>query len=133
MAGPLSVHNAEIKTASVEIRTLTISGKQVTLAVFRQLHEEQPPNDKAIAEAWGTVNYCPTSACKRSARATELYGPWPEHRHLVWQKGTELRRTTVWRRMPSGGEWTGEVVPPGAAVSRMWPVIESLPQLFIAI
>jgi len=31
---PLSVHNAEITTARVEVKTLTISGKQVTLAVF---------------------------------------------------------------------------------------------------
>jgi hypothetical protein len=37
---PLTVHNAEIRTAAVEVNTLTISGKQVTLAVFRQLQEE---------------------------------------------------------------------------------------------
>ena len=37
---PLTTHNAEIKTATVEIRSLTVSGKQVTLAVFRQLREE---------------------------------------------------------------------------------------------
>ena len=33
--------NAVINTAAVQIKTLTVAGKQVTLAVFRQLIEEQ--------------------------------------------------------------------------------------------
>lgn len=41
MPKQLTVHNATITTAAVEVKTLTISGKQVTLAVFRQLREEQ--------------------------------------------------------------------------------------------
>lgn len=36
----LTTENAIIKTAQVEVKALTISGKQVTLAVFRQLPEE---------------------------------------------------------------------------------------------
>jgi hypothetical protein len=31
---PLTVHNAAVHTAAVSINTLTIKGKQVTLAVF---------------------------------------------------------------------------------------------------
>jgi hypothetical protein len=30
------------KTAAVEVKTLTITGKQVTLAVFRQLYDGPP-------------------------------------------------------------------------------------------
>ena len=36
----IDVQQAEIKTASVEIKSLTVSGKQLTLAVFRQLQEK---------------------------------------------------------------------------------------------
>lgn len=82
----LTVHNAEIKTAAVEIRTLTISGKQVTLAVFRQLRE-----DPLIAEdgtlngvPWGTVNYHPDKC-----------GNATEHWHMVWQRGPDLLRSRV--------------------------------------
>jgi hypothetical protein len=32
-SAPLSVRNAQITTAAVEVKTITISGKQVTLAV----------------------------------------------------------------------------------------------------
>jgi hypothetical protein len=37
MIKKLTAENPVIKTANVEVETLTISGKQVTLAVFRQL------------------------------------------------------------------------------------------------
>jgi len=83
----LTVHTASVATASVEIKTLTVSGKQVTLAVFRQLIEE-PILDALTAEItgdpWGTVNYHPDKCTDN-----------PEHLHVVWQKGTELRRATV--------------------------------------
>lgn len=50
---PMRILNAEIKTAVVEIKTLTVSSKQVTLAVFRQLMEEPLVNDD------GTLNGTP--------------------------------------------------------------------------
>lgn len=82
----LTTETAEITTAAVEIKTLTIRGKQVTLAVFRQL-EEKP----LFAETgdlngipWGRVNYHPDK-CADS----------PGHMHLVWQEGDELRRARV--------------------------------------
>lgn len=37
----ISTQQATIKTANVEIKTLAVSGKQVTLAVFRQLDKKQ--------------------------------------------------------------------------------------------
>jgi len=83
----LTVHNAEIRTATVEIRTLTVSGKQVTLAVFRQLVEarlfDEAGNLRGIP--WGTVNYHFAKRC----------GDLGVHHHVVWQRGSDLRRSTV--------------------------------------
>ncbi len=85
---PLTVHNAEIRTATVEIKTLTLTGKQVTLAVFRQLREETLVDyDGTLSGTpWGTVNYHPDKCAER-----------PAHFHVVWQKGSELRRSSVHR------------------------------------
>lgn len=82
----ITTTEAVIKTASVEVRTLTLSGKQMTLAVFRQLLPE-PLIDLETSELrgvpWGRVNYCP-SKCYQSS-----------HLHVVWQKGSELRQSTI--------------------------------------
>jgi hypothetical protein len=82
----LTVHNAQVSTATVEIKTLTISGKQVTLAVFRQLQEELLVAEDGTLNGvpWGRVNYCP-GKCADVA----------EHWHVVWQQGDELRRASV--------------------------------------
>lgn len=87
MPKQLTAQTATITTAAVEVKTLTVSGKQVTLAVFRQLIEE-PILDQLTAEItarpWGTVNYHPDK-CSDD----------PEHVHVVWQRGDELRRSAV--------------------------------------
>lgn len=120
----LTVHNAEIKTATVEIRTLTISGKQVTLAVFRQLLQESWI-DLQTAErrgpAWGVVNYHPDRQC---GRVDDLRGNVEivDHLHVVWQLGVELRRFTFHqptRRL--------------ADLRPAWDEARALPQLFIAV
>ncbi|MER6975991.1 hypothetical protein [Streptomyces carpinensis] len=93
MAGKqLSARNATITTAAVEVKALTISGKQVTLAVFRQLKEEPliAEDGTLNGEPWGIVNYHPDKC-----------GDAPEHLHVVWQNGDELRRSAV--QMPSAG------------------------------
>lgn len=87
MPSKLTVQNAEIRTASVEIKTLTVSGKQVTLAVFRQLFQKPLLTDdgRLAGEPWGIVNYHPEpKACSGIP-----------HRHVVWQDGSELRRSVV--------------------------------------
>lgn len=86
MTRPLTVHNAQITTAAVEVKTLTISGKQVTLAVFRQLQEAElvAPDATLNGVPWGLVNYHPDK-CSSG----------PPHVHVVWQQGTELRRARV--------------------------------------
>lgn len=85
MPKQLTVHNATITTAAVEVRTLTISGKQVTLAVFRQLREEPliAPDGTLNGVPWGYVNYHPDK-CEGDS-----------HLHVVWQRGDELLRASV--------------------------------------
>jgi len=77
----------------VEIKAMTVNGKQVTLAVFRQLYDE-PLYDslswKALGIPWCRVNYHP-DRCDRDPAV---------HEHVVWQKGEELRRARV--DLPSG-------------------------------
>lgn len=85
---PLTPKSAQITTAAVEIKALTVNGKQVTLAVFRQLYNE-PLYDhltwRAVGTPWCRVNYHPDK-CERDTIA---------HEHVVWQKGDELRRARV--------------------------------------
>jgi len=92
MSPRLTVHNAQVSTATVEIRTLTVSGKQVTLAVFRQLRDGPLISGDGTLSGvpWGTVNYHPDKRCSGT------------HMHVVWQLGGELRRTTV-----QPPDWTG--------------------------
>ncbi|GAA2845626.1 hypothetical protein GCM10010443_03910 [Actinoplanes cyaneus] len=86
MKPPLTVHNAAIATARVEIKTLTVSGKQVTLAVFRQLREEPLLGyDGTLAgQPWGVVNYHPDKCAAL-----------PSHWHVVWQHDADLLRSMV--------------------------------------
>lgn len=87
MTKQLTTQNATITTAAVELQTLTISGKQVTLAVFRQLREELLVADDGTLNGvpWGIVNYHPE-------KCTDSQFP---HWHVVWQHGTELRRARI--------------------------------------
>lgn len=84
----INVHDASIKTATVEIKSLTVSGRQVTMGVFRQLLNEDvidPATATLRGIPWGTVNYFP-KPCQDA-----------DHLHVVWQKGDELRRACVHR------------------------------------
>jgi hypothetical protein len=85
-ATPLTVHNAEIRTATVEIKTLTVSGKQVTLAVFRQLIQDHliDQDGGLRGTPWGVVNYHPDKC-----------GDHPYHLHVAWQNGSDLRRDRI--------------------------------------
>lgn len=79
----INIKDAQIKTAAVEIKTLTISGKQVTLSVFRQIEEENIIDEETMkfnGIPWGQVNYF----WKEEYQDYKL--------HILWQKGNELRR-----------------------------------------
>jgi hypothetical protein len=99
----LDAQNAVIKTAAVEVKTLTISGKQVTLAVFRQLPEKNilafdydrngTPDFGLLGVPWGIVNYHPDK-CEAFAK----------HAHVVWQEEETLYRCRVYVH-PVYGRW----------------------------
>ncbi len=90
----INIHDAKLKTVSVDIRAMTISDRQVTLAVFRQLFDEPLISDdgRLAGLPWGVVNYHPDGC------------GWDQnHQHIVWQKGNELRRAAV----PVKLKWEG--------------------------
>lgn len=83
----INVENAEIKTASIEIKALTVNGRQVTMSTFRQLQEEELidfDNMKLNGIPWGHVNYF------WKDNGLEGY-----HLHIIWQKGKDLKRSSV--------------------------------------
>jgi hypothetical protein len=92
----LDAEHAVIHTATVEVKTLTISGKQVTLAVFRQLPEREiidPQTGNLCGIPWGLVNYH-FKDCEAWMK--------DDHLHVVWQSGGVLYRsmTPGWRNSP---------------------------------
>jgi hypothetical protein len=89
MARVLTAQNAVINTASVQIKTLTVAGKQVTLAVFRQLIEEHIfdwATGRLRGVGWGHVRYL-------------IDRPPEAATNLVWQSGDHLRRCIVESRL----------------------------------
>jgi hypothetical protein len=82
----LTVHNAEIRTATVEVKTLTLAGKQVTQSVFKQLQDRDLIADdgRLNGQPWGRVNYHPEKCSADVA-----------HLHVVWQVGADLFRSRV--------------------------------------
>lgn len=91
----INLRDAQVSTATIEIRTLTVSNKQVTLAVFRQLIEDELINHDGNLNGvpWGTVNYHPDKC-----------GDDRPHIHVVWQNGRDLRRAMVYAEPFRGKE-----------------------------
>lgn len=149
---PMTTAQASIRTASVEIRALTVSGKRMTVAVFRQLPEvrllepwlvsqgatdEQPGGAQHIevrlgsGDLWGTVNY--HQGCD----------PRP-HLHVVLVRGGTLYQGLVFQRPERHLFWMEglgnlAVYNPGAArqlsddYDAYYARLEALPQLYIAV
>lgn len=97
MTKQLTTQNATITTVAVEVKTLTISGKQVTQSLFKQLQEEPVVayDGTLNGTPWGYVNHCP----ERKIWNRNL-GEWEpcagrDHLHVVWQNGDQLRRARV--------------------------------------
>lgn len=98
----LTVHNASVTTMTVEVKTLTIGARQVTLGIFRQL-DEGPliANDGTLnGIPWGRVNYCPDGKNCGVYTITSYGGDCQnrfdaEHMHIVWQQGVNLYRSFV--------------------------------------
>jgi hypothetical protein len=92
------VREVQVKTMSVEIRALTLNGKQMTLSVFKQLPggaflEKNYNKKKEEYEytfcpggiPWGYVRHHPDRMCR-------ILDP---HLHLVWQWEGKLYRDYV--------------------------------------
>ncbi|MGW8746514.1 hypothetical protein [Streptomyces sp. NPDC055794] len=75
-----------METATVQIRTLNVGAKSMTLSIFRQLIPEKVISTagRVHGTPWGIVNYHP-DRCDDAK----------EHLHVVWQKSDELRRAYV--------------------------------------
>lgn len=82
----INVEQCQINTASVNIESIKINNKQMTLAVFRQLIRD----DNITGPIWGQVNYHPDKCSDESGEN--------KHIHLVWQKENTLRRATKYER-----------------------------------
>lgn len=83
----ISVEQAFINTATIEIKALTVNGRQVTQALFKQLLNEPVvawDTGEFLGTVWGRVNYF-WGDCKAA-----------DHLHVVWQLGDQLRRSCVW-------------------------------------
>lgn len=96
----ITAREATIKTATVEVKALTISGRQVTLSVFRQLKAEQVIDPETLllrGACWGIVNYFWGDDAKRH----------DDPLHVVWQLGNELRRAIVPSDLYAFRYWDG--------------------------
>jgi hypothetical protein len=81
---------ATIKTAIIEIKALTVGGRQVTQALFKQLEEERLIDEDTLllkGVPWGRVNY--HAGCLPDTG---------DHCHVVWQWDDQLRRSCIARR-----------------------------------
>lgn len=85
----LTVQNASITTAAIEVKTLMIGARQVTQGIFRQLIEEPLIAEDGTLNGvpWGHVTWHPDK-CEVAAA----------HWHIVWQHGEELRRSRVYTK-----------------------------------
>lgn len=85
----ININNTQIKTASIEIKTLTIEKRQVTLSVFRQIQEESLIDYETLqllGVPWGSINYF--FGLHKDCHSDDWL-------HIVWQKGNELRREVI--------------------------------------
>jgi hypothetical protein len=89
-AGAAVIQHPAVHTLSVSVKVMKMGPKQVTLAVFRQLDQEDLIDDETVAlrgVPWGRINYCQKNKC-----------PEAIHLHIVWQMGEQIFHSLVPRR-----------------------------------
>ena len=102
---------ATIAGPTVELKTLTVSGRKLTKTLFNQLIREDICDEETATlrgAGWGHVFF--------DNSHHEL------QRIIVWQKGDELRRCSVWRKNSDDPAFPRDV-----AVAPLF----DLPQLFL--
>lgn len=83
----IDVDQAKLSKVSVDIQVVRVGGKQMTLAVFRQLVHEPLIDWKTLqlrGVPWGWVNY--HKDCR-----------FGKHLHIIWQAGNRLLRSDVYQ------------------------------------
>ncbi len=94
----VKVKDAQIKTASVEIRHVMVSNRKMTQSVFRQIPMDELVDFDADGRVvyrgtiWGQVNYWGGGPDKYYR---DRDGNRKGRTHLLWQDGDELRRSVV--------------------------------------
>ena len=133
------VRDATVKTVVVEIKTVTVSAKRFSLAVFRQLYQENifDGSGGLAGVPWGWVNYCPgRGLCwvaddDEEHRSLQLE-PTP-HGHLVWQRGDALRRLSVPDQRSGRRRWFQFRGVSDERFDELCRSLDALEQLFIAV
>jgi hypothetical protein len=90
----VSVEDVTIQTAAVEIKTMLIGKKQMTVGMFRQLPslDIMDVKDDEIelqGVVWGHVNH-------HNSECVNL-----DHLHVVWQNGHVLYQSSIYHSVPS--------------------------------
>jgi hypothetical protein len=91
----LTAENAQITTATIAVKTITVEKRQITLSIFRQVIEEDIVDREVLrlrGVGWGHCRYLIEATPDKAI-------------HLVWQKGGELRRCVVKRY---ADRWTAD-------------------------
>jgi hypothetical protein len=94
----LTTKEATVQTVQVEIQTLRVSKKQVTMGLFRQLPYERlvdPETVQLCGVPWGHVNYW-----WEGDGRNDLWMHNSHRLHVVWQLGETLRRAVVYEKPP---------------------------------
>jgi hypothetical protein len=143
----LLVEQVAVSTVTVEIKTLTLGRKQMTLSVFRQLPRRSifdPEECLLRGTPWGRVNYFWAGGCATFVDNDCRYYS-PDHLHVVWQDGPKLFRACVyedWAHNAGVRSFLDRLPADCRAEHRDcvilgWPAIyaqlEALDQLFIAV
>ncbi len=81
-----TVHNVQVRTATIAVNVLTLNERHMTLSVFRQIRLRDLINEDGTlnGQPWGFINYHADKCDKE-----------PEHLHVLWQSGDDLFRATV--------------------------------------
>ncbi|MEU5397505.1 hypothetical protein [Streptomyces tibetensis] len=111
MTDRLTPQNVTVTTATIEVKALTLGKRQITQSVFRQLVEEPLIDDNGSfrGQPWGYINHCPDKKVAHDNLTGKMIdcATGPVHRHVVWQKGDELRRSRIIAyRPPYYGVWS---------------------------
>lgn len=113
---------AEVQIAIVSIKVLKIGKKQMTMGVFRQLQREDAVDSltaKPRGAIWGQVNYF-WGGCEG-----------PQHLHLVWQKGTELRRDCFYPEPSRAFEMDARDTARDAERAAVYALVTAPPGVFV--